>query len=161
MPEVLKTTSTPVWAATSIMSSQLTALRLAYSTFLTVEASIQGIITRPPTSGTHSGMDGMSTNTKDLEAQDWAFRLTKAGKELTKVCRSAHILPLPLLQHAKTRACSGGSIISQYKTVLSDLHLPQGAIGVVMNHTVQPPPQTITTTNSFSSRDRITLHPEH
>ena len=44
----------------------------------------------------------MLSTIKDLEAQDWPSRLTKAGKELAKVCKSAHILPLSLLQHAKT-----------------------------------------------------------
>ena len=101
----------------------------------------------------------MLSTINHLEAQDWPSRLTEAGKELAKVCRSAHILPLSLLQHAKTRACSGGSLISQYKSMLNDLHLPQGAMGVVWNHTVQPPAQIITSMNSFSSKDRISFLP--
>ena len=97
MLEVLKKTSTPVLAATLIMSSRLADLRLAYFTFITMEASIQDVITKLPTPGSHPGIDGVLSTIKDLEAQDWPSRLTKAGEELAKVCVSANILPLSLL----------------------------------------------------------------
>ena len=128
---MLKRTSTPVWAATPIMSSRLADLRLAYSTFINMEASIQDIITKLPTPGSHPGIDGVLSTIKDLEAQDWPSRLTKASEELAQVCVSAIILPLSLLRHARTRACSAGSLISQYKSTLSDLHLFQQTMGEV------------------------------
>ena len=101
-----------------------------------MEASIQGFISNPPTTGAHTAVDAIKTNIKELEGKDWPAKLSKASRELPKVCMSTHTLPLPLLLHAKTRARSSTTLISQYETVLHNLHLLRGSKGIMMNHKV-------------------------
>ena len=48
MLEILRVTSTPIWAVSTTVSTQLADLQMTYFTFLTMEASIQGIVSNPP-----------------------------------------------------------------------------------------------------------------
>ena len=109
------------------------------------------------TTGPRPGIGGMLGTILDLEAQDWPSRLGKASEELKQVCVSATILPLSLLQYVRTRACSTGSLITRYKSTLSDLLLPPQTMGEVSILAVQPPAQIMTPMTSFSSTDRMTF----
>ena len=84
------------------MSARLTDLRLAYSTFINIEATIKDIITQLSATDPHSGMGGMQSTIMNLKVQNWPSSLTKAGEDLEKVCMTAAILPHPLLRHATT-----------------------------------------------------------
>ena len=141
------------------MSARLADLRLAYSAFIDIEATVKDIITQLSATGSHSGMGGMPSTIRNLEAQDWPSRLAKAGEELKQVCMSATILPLPLLRLATTRAYSAVSLITQYKLTFDDLRLSQQSVGEMLNPTAQPPAQNMTPMNSFSSTDGVTFWP--
>ena len=71
MLEILRATSTTGRAVSTTVSTQLAELQMSYSTFLTMEASIQGIISNPPKSGPHTAVDAIKTNIKELEGKDW------------------------------------------------------------------------------------------
>ena len=139
------------------MSSRLGDLRLAYSTFTNIQASIQGIVTELLTPCPRPGIGGMLGTILDLEAQDWPSRLGKASEELKQVCVSATILPLSLLRYVRTRACSTGSLITRYKTTFSDLLLSPQTMGEASILAVQPLAQIMTPVTSFSSTDRMTF----
>ena len=159
MLEILRATSTPVGAVSTTVYTQLAELQMTYATFLTIDASLQDIVSNTPITGAHTAVDAMKTNIKELEGKDWPSKLTKASRELTKVCMYTHTIPLPLLLHAKTRARSSTTLISQYETVLHNLHLLWGSKGIMMNHMVQSQDQTVSIMKSFSSADYITFLP--
>ena len=70
MLEVLKRDTIPVWAASLEMSARLTDLRLAYSTFINIEATIKDIITQLSATDPHSGTGGMQSTIMNLKIQD-------------------------------------------------------------------------------------------
>ena len=82
-----------------------------------LEQQTQPVFNEDDHYGSHPGIGGMPSTIMNLEAQDWPSRLAKAGEELEQVCGSATILPLSLLRHDRTWACSAGSLITQYKSV--------------------------------------------
>ena len=110
---------------------------MVYSTFQTKEAFIQGLISNPPTTNAHTTTDAIKTKITELEVEDWTAQLAKVSRELTKVCMYNHILPLPLLVHAKNRTQSSTSLIIQYESVLHNLHLLWGTRGIMTNHKIQ------------------------
>ena len=132
MLQILRATTTPVWAVSTIVSKQLAELQMVYSTFQTKEAFIQGLISNPPTTNAHTTTDAIKTKITELEGEDWPAQLAKASRELTKVCLYNHTLSL--LFHAKNRAQSSTLLILQYETVLRNLHLLRGTRGIMMTH---------------------------
>ena len=108
MLEVLRKDPIPVWAAAPPMTAKLTTLRQAYSAFTQVESSVLQIIAQLSSGDNTPSMGDVSGTLKDLLEQEWPTKLATAGEQLKVVCRTAAILPFPLLKLVTTQVGNTG-----------------------------------------------------